>query len=227
MTNFEQLNDSELVALSEEQITHYIKVKKAETGIKIITLPEYPKLQETPEPDMEMYRVAGWVFAERAKAEEIASVINSHLSSSFTEDYDYYRGGSDFKYAKPFSGNIEQVEITRLYSQTLYNSIKDIIQSNKKIEESYKKIKSEYDEEESRASEIIDTIYDAISAARERIEKFKNYKSRIIEYLRLANGDRDIAWNFFDKAYSVEPSVKAMIMESQEYQDAVNSYINS
>lgn len=227
MKSFEHLNDNELTTLSQEEINHYIKLKKAETGIKIITLPEAPSYQDLPPPDLELYEVNGFAFSDKEKAEEIADVLNKHIASSLRVDYDYSRGGSDYKYAKPFDGSLETIDIRRVYSRPVYNSIRDIIASNKKVKDAWTEIKSEYDSEEEKAGNISEDIYTKIQEARERIEKFKNYKLRIAEYLQLANGDRDIAWNFFDKAYAVEPSVKSMIMESSEYQDAVSSYINA
>lgn len=227
MKTFEQLNDSELVQLTQDEIDYYVKLKKAETGIRIINLPENPKYQDIPSPDLEMYEVSNYIFKEKEKAEEIANVINKHLSGAFTSSYDYYRSGSDTKYAKSYDGSLETVNIVRLYSQSMYNSIKDTVSSNKKIKEAYEKIEKEYDDENEKASEIVEKINQSIIEARERIQKFIDYKSRIVDYVKLANGDRDIAWNFFDKAYTVEPSVKNMIMESQEYKSAIDSYINA
>ena len=108
-----------------------------------------------------------------------------------------------------------------------YNAIKDAIQSNKKIEDSYKEIKKAYDDEDEKASEIVETIREAISKARERVRQFQECKIRIVEYIQLANGNRDVAWNFFEKAYVIEPAVKNMILESPEYVNAINSYIKS
>lgn len=227
MKTFEQLNDQELTSLTQEQIDFYIKLKKAETGIKIIALPDAPEQREVPAPDLEIFEVSGMSFTDRARAEEIAAAINKHITNALKVTYDYYRAGSDYQYAKPYEGSLETVEVKRVYSMPVYNSIKDIIASNKKVMDAWKEVERECKEEDEKASEIVDAIYDSIAKARERLEQFRNYKVRIVEYLQLANGDRDIAWNFFDKAYTVEPSVKNMIMESEEYQNAINSYINA
>jgi len=226
MKAFEHLNDQELVALTQDEINHRVKLKKAETGIKIITPPEMPTYQDIPAPDLELYEAAGYAFTDKAKAEEITSTINKHIVSAMKVDYDW-RNSSDYKYAKPYDGSLETVDIKRVFSQPTYNSIKDVIASNKKVKEAYEKLRKEYDDEDEKSTEIIDGIYDAINTAKVRIDQFRNYKTRIVEYLQLANGDRDIAWNFFDKAYSVEPSVKSMIMESPEYEEALNSYIKA
>ena len=224
---FEQLNDQELISLTGEQVDYYIKLKKAETGIKIIAFPEPPKYAELPAPDLEMYEVAERVFKEKEKAEEICSTINKHLGSSFTREYDYYRSNGDYKYAKPFNGSLETVNIVRLYSMPIYASIKDTIQSNQRVKEAYEKVKKAYDDEDEKAGEIVDSINQAIAKARERVELFRNYKVRIVEYIQLANGNRDVAWNFFEKAYAVEPAVKNMIMESGEYKAALDAYIKA
>lgn len=223
MKIFQQLNDRELVELTQDQIDQYVKLKKAETGIKIINEPETPVYQDVPERDLELFEVNGYNFKDRAAAEEIASVINKHISSALKVDYDYYRGGSDYKYASAYSGSLETVNVLRVYSSPVYQSIKDILASNKKIKEAWEKVHGEYEDENTKASEIVEGVYEAIRQARERLEKFRTYKIHIVEYLQLANGDRDIAWNFFDKAYAIEPSVKSMIMESAEYNDAINT----
>lgn len=226
MKTFEQLNDSELVSLNQEQIDWYIKLKKAEAGVKIINCPEFPSYQSIPEPDLQLYGVAGRYFTTPEKANQVASAINVVLAESFSVDYNWHFD-SKHKYASPYSGNLESVEIVRVYSRPVYDSIKDILASNKKIQEAYEKFKREYDDEDEKSTEIVDSIYEAINKAKERLEQFRNFKTRIIEYLQLADGNRDIAWNFFDKAYAVEPSVKTMIMESQEYQEAIKSYIEA
>lgn len=226
MKNFDQLNDLELVELKSEDIEKYIKLKKAEAGVKIVNYPATPEYQQIPVPDLEVFQVCGFSFTEREKAVEIAETINKHISSSLSVDYNW-RGDSRVKYAKPFSGSLAQVEVEKVYSWGVYESIKEIIESNARIEKAFKALKDEYEAEEDKAKELVDEVYNKINEAKERLEKFRNYKVRIIEYLQLANGDRDVAWNFFDKAYSVEPSVKSMIMESQEYQDAIDSYIKA
>ncbi len=227
MKPFSQLNDAELIELTDEQIDYYVKLHKAEAGIRILSLPEMPAQREIPAPELQMYEVVGHVFSDKEKAEEIASTINKHLASSFTSDYDYWRSGSDFKYAKPFDGTLVSVSIVRLYSQGVYNSIKDIAQSNSKIAEAYKEVKKDYENEQEKAADLVEAIYGAIREARERIRKFHEYKVRIVEYIQLANGNPEVAWNFFDKAYAVETPVKSMIMESDEYKNALLAYVNA
>lgn len=221
MKSFDDLNDTELLALTQDQIDHYIKIKKAETGIKLMVRPEVPTYQPVPDKDLDVYEVSGFFFKEREPAEEIASVINKHILNALKVTYDYYRGDTDYRYAAPYSGALENVSVSRIYSGPLYQTIKDTIASNKKIKEAYEEVEKAYDDEEEKAIEIVDAVYLAIREARERLEKFNNYKKHIVEYLTLANGDTAIAWNFFDKAYTVDETIKAAIMESEEYQTAI------
>lgn len=224
LKQFDQLTDVELIELSNEQIDWYIKLKKAENGVRILAEPTYPTYREVPEPDMTLYCVGQHCFVNQDTAASIAKSINQHVADSFRVDYDYYRGGSQYKYARRDDTRMEDVAIQRVYSKAVYDSIADIIASNKKIEAQYEKLLNEYNEENQKASDLVNHIYDAISAARERLEQFGEYKVRILEYLRLANGNAEVAWNFFDKAYAVDTQVKAKIMESEEYINAVNGY---
>lgn len=222
---FEQLTDKELLELTNEQVDYYIKLKKAENGVRILEEPEIPKYREIPETDVVLYCVAGRCFLNQEIATEIANKINEHISESYKADYDYYNGGSETKYARLDDSSIEDVRIERVYDKKTYDSIRDVVASNKKIKEQYEKIKGEYDDETAKAKELVDNIYDAISQARERLEQFNEYKIRIVEYLRLANGNVEVAWNFFDKAYLVDTQVKSKIMESEEYTTALDGYL--
>lgn len=220
---FEQLTDVELLALTQEEIDWYIKLKKAEAGVRILKCPETPEYRSIPERDLTLFDVNGFNFIDKETAEEVANIINSHVTKAFRVDYDWNRG-SEFKYAKPYDGTLVNVQIEKVFTKATYDSIKDILTSNKKIEEAYKKLKNEYDEQEEKSTELIEKVYNAISEARTRKEQSEEYIARIQEYIRLANGDVTIAWNFFDKAYSVDPSVKTKIMESDEYQTAIKGY---
>lgn len=220
---FDQLTDNELLELTQEQIDWYIKLKKAESGIRIITCPTMPETREIPGTDLVLYDVSGFNFIDRETAEEVSKFINSKIAKAYTVDYDW-GVGSDKKYAKPFTGNLVDVKLENVYSETTYNSIKNILISNEKIMRAFKDLKNEYDDMEEKATEIVDKIYNTINEARGRKQQYEEYVIRIQEYLRLANGDTKVAWNFFDKAYEIEPTVKNRIMESEEYNKAVDGY---
>jgi len=222
---FDQLNDKELLDLTEEQIEFYIKLKKAETGIRIIKCPEIPEYREIPKPDLTVYGAFGFYFDNLETAEEIVKLVNSKSPLALNVNYNY-NYGSDKKYAKPFEGSLTEVDVKQVYSEEVYNSITNILSSNKKIEDAYNKLKEEYDEQNEKSQEIVDNIYSKIAEAKERKELYEDYVIRIKDYLRLSNGDITIAWNFFNKAYEIEPSIKNRIIESDEYINEVNSYKN-
>lgn len=227
MKTFEQLNDAELVDLTDEQIADYIKLKKAEQGIKILQQPEAVSLRQIPEANTVVYEVSGRYFLEKEPAEEICEVINKHSHKQRDVTYDYHINSS-VKYERPKSyNNLENVSVSKVFSQETFNEIKDILKSNSMIEKSYETVMEEYKAEEEKAAELTESVYEQIQKAKDRIAQFQEYKVRIVDYIKLANGVTDIAWNFFDKAYAVEPSVKGMIMESEEYKSAIASYINA
>jgi len=220
---FEQLTDNELLSLSQEDIDWYIELKKAETGIKIIKCPETPIYREIPKTDLKLYDVLGLNFESLEDATDIANFVNTKISSAFNIHSDYWNSRSE-KYAEPYNGKLAEVKIESVYKQETYNSIKDVILSNKKIEDSYNELKREYDDEQDKSQEIINNIYNKISDARERRNKFIEYIDRIKDYLRLSNGNEDIAWNFFTKAYEIDVETKNRIIENEEYINCVNGY---
>lgn len=220
---FELLTDAELLALTQEEIDWYIKLKKAEKGVKILICPATPEYRSTPDKDITTYEVNGYLFTDRTTAEEISNFINSKISTALKTNYNY-NYGYDYKYVEPYEGNLSQVNTGNYYSKQVYDSIKDMISSNDKIKKAYEKVKEEYDAEEEKCTEIVDKIYEAVNKAKERKYQEDEYKIRIQEYLRLANGNTEVAWNFFEKAYTIEPQVKNKILESEEYTNAVKGY---
>jgi hypothetical protein len=223
LKTFEQLTDNELIALTQEQIDWYIKLKKAEAGIRIVARHKLPELREIPAQDMVLYDICKFNFINREDAEESSKLINSKIGNAYQTAYDY-SAGYDRQYGKPFTGTLADVKMEKVYSETAYNSIKDILISNKKIQSSYEELKSEYDEVEEKSSEIVNNIYDKIREANGRKDLQEEYIIRIHDYLRLANGDVTIAWNFFEKAYEIEPSVKNKILEDARYIETVEGY---
>jgi hypothetical protein len=221
---FEQLNDVELLELEQEQIDFYINLKKAEAGIKIIPCPETPKYREIPEKDLKLYHVSDFYFKDDETAQEIAKFINGKIDNALKTNYEWSVNNGDSKYAEPYEGNLIDVTIEMVYKKSTYDSIKDILISNGKIKAAYNTIKEAYDNENEKSTEIVDSIYEAIDKAKERKARREEYKKRIVEYLRLSNGDTDVAWNFFEKAYEIEPTEKNKILESEEYLEAVNGY---
>lgn len=220
---FELLTDEELINLTEEQIDWYIALKKAEKGIRILKCPESPKYREIPEPNFTVYGILDLYFKDREIAQEISDFINERIEKSYTSNYDWSID-SNKCYANLFNGHLKQVEVKTLYDKDTYNSIKDILISNKKIKEAYEKIKDEYDEYNENVQELVNEIYDKINEAKKRKEDFNEYLVKIQEYLQLANGDKDVAWKFFNKAYTIENTVKNKIIEHEDYLETLKGY---
>lgn len=220
---FETLTDEELLALTREQIDWYIKLKKAEAGVRIVNCPETPQYRAIPDKDMTLFDVAGFNFEDRETAEEVAKLINSKISKAYRVDYEWSMG-SDKQYARPYEGNLVDVKIENVYKQETYNGIKDVLVSNKKIEKAYQEIKDEYDEQESKSSDIINNIYNKIDEARRRKQDFEMAVERIKEYLRLSNGDTNIAWAFYEKAYEIDVATKNKVLANEDYLTTVKGY---
>lgn len=224
MRSIENLTDTELLALTDEEVTSHIRLRKAEEGIRILPEPVLPALKEIAGPDIQVFEIAGYAFHEREKAEEIANVINKHVPQSTSIDYDYYRGDGKYRYTKANNTALVSVAVEQVYSPTKYSEIRDAVESNKRIQESYNKVKREYDDETDKAADIVSAIYDRIQGARDMANEVENHKLNIGNYLELAQGDVEVAWNFFKKAYVISPEMENLVRASEEYQVEVNKY---
>lgn len=221
---FNQLGDKELIALTEPEIEYYINLKKAETGVKLIAPPEVPTYQTLPEKDFVVYGAAGFYFDTQEAAQAVAFAVNQQASGLYNLSYDYYNSDRKDQYASKDESDLAAVTVTHCYSRATYDRIKHIMASNKRIKEAYETMEQEYKAEVDKSTDLIADIRNAISNAYDRIAKIESYKDYIREYLRLANGNAETAWNFFKKAYTVTPEEENKILESEEYLEALRSY---
>lgn len=221
MKALENMTDAELTALTDEEIDDIIKLKKAEAGIKILRLPVYPELRPIPTPDVEVYEVAGYAFTDKEIAQKFANDTNDVIPSAVRVGYDYWHGSSRQEYVTGKEASLVQIEVKHVHSSLQYASIKDAVTSNKRVEEAYEKVKKEYDEEEERAKDIASGVFDRVQGARDRINEVAGHVEHIVEYLKLSNGDVEVAWNFLKKAYVIDPEVENQVRASEEYQVAI------
>lgn len=224
MKSIENLTDAELLALTDEAIAGHIRLRKAEEGIRILPEPICPTLKEINGPDIQVFEIAGYAFHEREKAEEIAAVINKYVPQSTSIDYDYYRGDGKYRYTKANNTNLVHVAVENVYSPAKYAEIRDAVESNKRVKDSFDKTKDEYDTETEKAADIVTAIYDRIQGARDRANELENHKLNIANYLELAQGDVEVAWNFFKKAYVITPEMENLVRSSDAYQAEVAKY---
>jgi hypothetical protein len=190
---FSELKYAEIVALSEKDIDKFIQIEIAEAGIAFVDRPVEPVYDPTaPEKTVIAHEIAGIYFLDRYQAERLLEM------DIYDDAYEYSLGGYDRKFLKKVDLSIETKKFFR----------KEDLEDNRGVLAANAEKKKHYDEQLK--------IYNAFLEATGRFEKevYAHYwyilrlqreineaYRRLACYLTLAEENREIAANFFRKAY--------------------------
>lgn len=221
MKNVKELTEQEILALTDGEITLRIKLKKAEEGVKLVPKPQDPSYFEIEEPDKTVYSCD--MFGDDLcfeNIEELTKLIQvvSGSDTKCSVTYDYNKAGSEYTYISSklktrgySSRDWSSTSSKRVYSIERYNALVDMIASNKKMKEQYEKELKEYEAIISEAKWIEDEINGRVREVRDKYWKLNEYCRKFrFDYLPIADGNKDVAMKFMDKAYS-------LTSEQQEY----------
>ncbi len=196
MKPFNSLTQAELIALTEEQVKHYVDLACAEQGIPL--LPDSAPVEPKPShaPDMVVYLVGGVHFQRAQDAQDVADCIAAF--NRFSLQYQGYRWSLP-QYAQVDLTPVTVTEV-KTYSETEINRVQASI-------EQFAKDKARYDEDRTAYNKVVEqrkTVIDEIQKEIEQAYSDKRKHDRMVadynRYLELANGDRKIALRFLDNA---------------------------
>lgn len=212
MKAFDELTKPELAALSHEDVDKYINYACAEAGIPL--LPELPSKPAEPiiNPDVTLYEIAGHTVPSM----ELAELIQAAFNRVVVYNREYSKSCGNFYVYSPSEGSWDdpsKIKPVKAISNDLYNL-------HKKDIEKYKTEKAEYDR--------IEKLFKDIKSKRERTETFhwdayrdavewaytrEQIKKQFAEYMKLAENNPEIAWNFLVKANAdvetIYPDIKS------------------
>jgi hypothetical protein len=215
MKKIEDYTESELINLTTEEVERIIKLHLVDEGIKLVKKPEEPKLHKLPEKDLVGYTVpnVSFVFEKKETAEEIATILRNNFSNLKSISSSWYDSTSietlinlDSYYFRDGVNSI-QVQEKKYYSADLYSQIGNKISENKKLSESYREEKKIYDEVQQSSSETVSYVWDIVNKAKENQEKREKMLGIFKEYLELSDSNKDVAWKFMNKAYSLTEDI--------------------
>lgn len=198
MRRYTELTDTELLALTDEQIKDFIDMECMIGGVAL--LPDEPAPPQTVDasPDITVYVVSGERFREKADAQKVADLMNSlvRLESYYlTGRYDY----SGPQGVKPATEPSDTVSIReeRYWSPDLYNKHKVEIAAAAEAKKRYDKARKEYDEIAGERAHIAEKVNSAISTAFEKKENREEVERTFARYLDLSGGNRAQALSFY------------------------------
>lgn len=183
------------MALTDEDVIKMVKRKCAEEGVKILENPEQPVALQL-QPELMLYQVGNYFFENAADAD--AAVLA--LVKAFEQGYDY-SVGYNYKFPKRIDGSGLSVEPTKMFSKKQIDQYKDELVAYKEAQERHKELESEYWDAMKHREEFVDEIWSKVREVRAKYDRLNNMRTQYRDYINIANGDEQLAWQFFVKAY--------------------------
>lgn len=191
MLRYNEISDEELIELSNNEIEELIDLECAHENIRL--LPPEPENIEKKfvNPDVIVYEIPSIKLTSLEEAEKLVSMINQLETKSEIP----WNSSYDHRQVKPDNETISFSSEKR-YSPELYKQINQSIKIFQANKEEYDKKMEEYDKIKETRQIVIEKVIGAVTKARNKIEKIRNLRLEYDRYLKLAEGDRNIAWNF-------------------------------
>jgi hypothetical protein len=209
MKRFSEMTREELVELSTntEKRTIIEDLELAYTGV---LRPCKPILQELPstniKPTVKAYQVGGHgglIFMKKEDAEMVATL--SIMNTEYIPNAGYNK-----KYLKP--NDSVSISVESFYDEEELRSMASALKNEDNIKSYNEKVTKEYESSLEEVEDIINPINEAIHTAVRDQYRLDSAKKKYEEYLVLAEGNIDIAKNFFTKIYSNDELVMKEVL---------------
>jgi len=220
---FDDLEDSDILRLTDAEIQEVIDFRCAQEGIKLPKeLPPRPEDSIDKELEREtLFQVKHGghdiiLLADRADAEKVVKFLTG--MTPIGTDYDY-KLGYKYKYAQPIDGDFS-IENKVLYKLEPLTRFSETLTLHKKKREEYDAVKSFNDKVASQKEKISDVVWNRVQAARAEAQRVAEYNATFEEYVKVAKGDREMAMTFMLKAYGDDLPDGWSPEENQEIEEA-------
>lgn len=197
MKRINELTESELLELTDEQISNMVDYECAVEGVPM--LPPHPgpaPFVEKCKPDIDIYTVGG-VYC--ATAEDAARILDAIANATTIFKTDGYSDDKRYIAIPPGDYYYPKVEIEKGISATAYAAWKDQNAGLKELIGAYKEQRSTYDDAYKSREEIVQRVNNFISDARRNSYTRDCLRADFARYMELAEGNRRIALNFLEK----------------------------
>ncbi len=206
---FAELTNEQIAALTDEQINARIDFICAQAGVPIfLERPTPPKTALLK--DHTVCRVAGFNFASRADAEAVRSLIQNTPRLKQAYDRKTYR---HLDYMEPDDGAVA-IEDGLYFSPETFAKHQIEIGTLDRQKADYEKAAEKYDSAIGEREKIAARVWNDIYEARQQVTERNRILNVFDRYVKLAEGDRRMAWNFLKAAEKLtDEDAQAMNLE--------------
>lgn len=206
-----ELSEPDILNLKETDLRRMIMLKKAAEGVKMLEPPEKPTLHEIPAKDVTVYTVdkleyVGFLSQKDALA--AAEAITKAVAVPGVVQFYAFRDTleSREKYEPDIGVNTKQV-----YSPELHVKIKSAIAENERMKKEYDEQKKTYDGAQEESAWIEEEVWSRYRQVQRKYAEMDRLFEHFKDYLRLAEGDEDMAWKFLKKAHAIDSDQESYI----------------
>lgn len=190
MKSIDRWTEAELLEITEEDTQALIDYECAKAGIRLEPeLPEEPE-SKIPEGDIVYYEIEDVRFTDKKQALRVLELINSckRIKRNYGPGYQHYI----------FEDQKESVKFEQQtgYSKQMHEKIRVDRAIHEKEQADYKTLKDEYEKIMKERIKIVQKVKDAIFNVDANVRKLAALKNDYRRYLKLAEGDGKIAFNF-------------------------------
>lgn len=204
MKQYTDLSMTELAALGEDQIEHFIEVEMAYAKVVPVPKPQEFTLEEVGlMPKVTAYKVGGLLFKNQDDAQLVSTLPMYH------EDYDYSGAGYDFRWLRRV---VHSVEICSYYTEEEIKGRGATLKDNRQRKEKFKEEDKKYQEYRKQAQAYADVVWEAVADARRHKAKIDAALETMAKYVRLADNDEDVAKQFFRDTYVNHPDILEAVL---------------
>lgn len=201
MKELNEMTHVEIASLSPDEIETLCDYECARNGVKLMIFPKEP-VKKVFKPDLEVYEVGDFRSEDKSVIERIATFLADIRPHLCKVDYDY-KIGSEYKYVtRNLSEWDHKVEVKKImaFNSETYDRMKNEIQQHSTEMSEFERERKSFTENKSKREKTCEWITDKVFAHKRLQKKIDSYQETMKKYLELANGDRLIAANFFEKA---------------------------
>lgn len=197
LRRFDDLSESEILALSDEQVRYYMDLECAEAGAPLLPPdPGYaPEKQSYPK-DREHFAVGGILFQNAADAQRVLELVNTLPRYKS----DYARGGAYYEHIITAKDEPEVMGSGRDYSPEAWEGVRADVVAQNQAKTRWDEAKAEYDKAVEERDKACAWVMSRVEEVRENERKRQQYSAELARYTELAKGDEDMARDFLLRA---------------------------
>ncbi len=184
----------EKMKMTQEEVQIYIDIELMTKGVVKVVKPNFQEIKDVSHFEKVPYYACAGILFDTLEQVEAFLKLNPKK-----EEYDYYGGGYEYKYAGPVDTGF-RLESLFKRSDILDNAI--VFKANKTAKEFNESEKKRYEKELATMDDTLSPVWNDWNQMQSKKYKCECINRTYLEYLKMTSNDEDMAKNFLSKVYS-------------------------